>query len=234
QPHGGQLHPADLIVDGVGHVVHLLFQVVPVAHQPLQRQGLDGEGHIHDLGGRSVAGGQIDQTALADDVEDPAVGEGVAHDIVPADLLRHGHFSQGGHVHLAVKVPGVGEEGVMLHDGEMFGGDDVLAAGDGDEDVAILGGLVHGHDLEAVHGGVQGLEGVHLGDDDVGAHALGPHGHALAAPAVTGHHHGLAGHDEVGGVHDGVPHALTGAVLVVVIVLGLGVVDGHHGAGQDA
>ena len=35
-------------------------------------------------------------------------------------------------------------------------------------------------------------------------------------------------------MHDGVPGGLAGAVLVVVVVLGLGVVDGHHGAGQDA
>ena len=122
----------------------------------------------------------------------------------------------------------------MLHHCEVLRGDDVLAAGDRDEDVAVPGGLVHGHDPEAVHGGVQGLEGVHLGDDDAGPHAGGPHGHPLAAPAVPGHHHGLARHHQVGGVHDGVPNRLAGAVLVVIVVLGLGVVDGHHGAGQNA
>ena len=35
-------------------------------------------------------------------------------------------------------------------------------------------------------------------------------------------------------MHDGVPGGLAGAVLVVVVVLGLGVVHRHHGAGQDA
>ena len=52
--------------------------------------------------------------------------------------------------------------------------------------------------------------------------------------AVPGHHHGLARHHQVGGVHDGIPNRLAGAVLVVIVVLGLGVVHRHHGAGQDA
>ena len=34
-------------------------------------------------------------------------------------------------------------------------------------------------------------------------------------------------------MHDGVPGGLSGAVLVVVVVLGFGVVHRHHGAGED-
>ena len=130
-------------------------------------------------------------------------------------------------------MTGVGEDGLILHDGEVTGGDDVLTAGGGDKEVAHLGGLVHGHDPIAVHGGVQGFERVDLRDDDIGAHALGTHGHALAAPAVAGDHDSLAGDDQVGGVHDGGHDRLAGAVFVVIVVLGLGIVDGHHGAGKD-
>src|SRR5699024_5788617 len=122
-----------------------------------------------------------------------------ALDVLPAHLPAYGHFGQSGHVHLAVEVARVGEDGVVLHHLKVLRGDHVLAAGDGDEHVAVSGGLVHGHDPEAVHGGVQGLEGIHLTDDHVGPHAAGPHGHALAAPAVPGHHHGLARHHQVGG-----------------------------------
>ena len=35
-------------------------------------------------------------------------------------------------------------------------------------------------------------------------------------------------------MHNGVPGGLAGAVLVIVVVLGLGVVHCHHGTGQDA
>ena len=182
----------------------------------------------------AVAGGQVHQTSLSQDVQGVAVGQGVADDVLPAQLLLHGHLTQLCHGDLAVEVIGVGQQDVVLHGLEVAGDDDVLAAGDGDEDIAQRSGLVHGHDPEAVHGGIQRLEGVDLGDDHVGAHAGSTHGNALAAPAVTSHDHGLAGHHQVGGVHDAVPGGLAGAVLVVVVVLGLGVVDRHHGAGQDA
>ena len=201
--------------------------------QPLQAQRLDGEGHIHDLRRMAVAGGQVHQAAFAHHVQGAAIGQGVTLDVFTADSLLHRQLAQAGHVHLAVEVTGVGEDGLILHDGEVTGGDDVLTAGGGDKEVAHLGGLVHGHDPIAVHGGVQGFERVNLGDDDIGAHALGTHGHALAAPAVTGDDHGLTGDDQVGGVHDGGHDRLAGAVFVVIVVLGLGIVDGHHGAGKD-
>ena len=50
----------------------------------------------------------------------------------------------------------------------------------------------------------------------------------LQASAMYARHH------QVGGVHNGVPGGLAGTVFVVVVVLGLGVVHRHHGAGQDA
>jgi hypothetical protein len=36
---------------------------------PLSGEGLHCEGHIHDLGGLAVAGGQIDQSALGNHVK---------------------------------------------------------------------------------------------------------------------------------------------------------------------
>ena len=113
-------------------------------------------------------------------------------------------------------------------------GDHVPAAGHGDEYVPQGRRLIHGHDPEALHGGVQRLEGVHFRDDHVRTQTGGPHGDALAAPAVARHHHGLPRHDEIGGMQDAVPHGLTGAVLIIIVVLGLGVVHRHHGTGQAA
>ena len=182
----------------------------------------------------AVAGGEIHQAALGQYVQGLAIGQGIADDVLPAQLAALGQLPQRGHVDLAVKVSGVGQQGVVLHGLEMAAHDHVLTAGDGDKHVTQGRGLVHGHHPEAVHGGVQGLEGVDLGDDHVGPHPGGPHGHALTAPAISGDHNGLARHDQVGGVHDAVPDGLAGAVLVVIVVLGLGVVHGHHGAGQDA
>ncbi len=110
---------------------------------------------------------------------------------------------------------------------------DILTARNGDENVPDFCGLVHFHDSEAVHGRVQRLEGVDLGDDDIGSHALCPHGDALSAPAVARDDDSFPGHDQIGGVHDRRPDRLSGPVLVVIIMLGFGVIDRHHGAGQD-
>ena len=180
----------------------------------------------------AVAGGQIDQAALRQQIQNSAVGQLVAHDVVAALEDPHGHLLQLRAVDLHVEMAGVGEEGVVLHDTEMAGGDDIAAAGGGDEDVTLRRSFVHGHDAAAVHGGLQGLDGVDFRHDDVGAHALGAHGNAPAAVAVARHHHGLARHQQVGGVHDGVPDGLAGAVFVVIVVLALGVIDVHHGEGQ--
>ncbi|MPM65246.1 hypothetical protein SDC9_112141 [bioreactor metagenome] len=179
-----------------------------------------------------VAGGQIYKPPLGQHVEGAPVGQVEALDSLPAQAAGYRHAPQGRHVHLAVEMPRVAQNGVVLHEGEVGGGNHVPAAGDGDEHVSQGGGIVHLHHAEAVHGGVQCLEGIDLRDDDLSAHARGPHGHALAAPAVTGHHHGLARDNEVGGVHHGVPDRLAGAVFIVVVVLGLGVVDSYHGAGE--
>ena len=205
-----------------------------MAGQPLQGQGLHGEGHIHDLRRVAVARGQVDQTALCQHVQSAAVGQAVALDVGPAGEVLLSHVRQGGHVHLAVEVAGVAQDGIVLHHFKVPPDDHIFAAGGGDENITQTGGLIHGHDPEILHGGLQSLEGVHLGDDHVGTHALGTHGDALAAPAVAGNHHRLGRHHQIGGVHNGVPGGLAGAVFVVVVVLGLGVVHRHHGAGEDA
>ena len=66
-----------------------------------------------------------------------------------------------------------------------------------------------------------------------GAQSLGPHRHALAAPAVAGDNHTLSGDQHIGGADDAVDGALTGAVAVVEEVLGHRVVDGNDGQFQD-
>ena len=88
------------------------------------------------------------------------------------------------------------------------------------------GGFGHRHDTEAVHDRFQRLQRVNLGDDDVGAQPLGPHGDAAAAPAVAADHNVLAGDQHVGGADDAVHGALARAVAVIEQMLGQGIVDG--------
>ena len=111
-------------------------------------QNLVGERVGHDE--RGVAGGatQVDKTTLGKK-DDPVA----ALQLVPVDLglnvdLLDGVGGKPLGVDLTVEVTNVADDGVVLHEGEVLAGDDVLAAGGGDEDVTLLGGLLHGGDLE--------------------------------------------------------------------------------------
>ncbi len=73
-------------------------------------------------------------------------------------------------------MAGVGDDGSVFHQGEMFLGQHALVAGHGAEDVAEFGGFGHRHDAEAVHDGLEGLGGIDFGDDDFGAAATGAAG----------------------------------------------------------
>lgn len=58
--------------------------------------------------------------------------------------------------------------GIILHDLEVLSGQDVSATGGGNEDLTLRSGLGHGGNLETRNGGLEGVDGVNLGDDDTG------------------------------------------------------------------
>jgi hypothetical protein len=82
-----------------------------------------------------------------------------------------------------------------------------------------------GVDLEAFHRGLQGVDGVDLGDDDAGAKALERKRAALADVAVAADARDLAGDHDVGGALDAVAERLAAAVEVVELGLRDRVVD---------
>ncbi len=174
----------------------------------------------------AFSGGQVDQAAFAEQVDFAAVGHGVLFDEGFQSAFGFGGGFKRRYIDLDVEMAGVGQDGAVLHDGEISGVDDVLIAGDGDEDIADFGGVAHRHDGEAVHDRFQRPNRFYLCDDDIGAHAAGAQGDAVAAPAVAGDDDFLAGPQDIGGPGDAVKGALAGAVAVIEEVLGLGVVDG--------
>ena len=109
-------------------------------------------------------------------------------DLFPLQVLL-----EAGDLDLAVEVADVADDGVVLHLVHVLAGDDVDVAGGGDEDVAELAGVVHGHDLEAFHARLQGADGIDLGDEDRGAGAAEGLGAALADVAVAADDGFLAG-----------------------------------------
>ena len=176
---------------------------------------LVGEGAGHDEG--RVAGGtaQVDETAVGkqDDVAAVLHEEAVDLGLDVGDGLGVG--TEPGNVDFDVEVTDVADNGVLGHLLEVPADEDVTAAGGGDEDLALGGSLVHGGDLVAGDGGLEGVDGVDLGDDDAGTHAAESIGTALADITVTSDDGDLAGNHDIGGTLDAVDERLTAAVQVV-------------------
>src|SRR2546422_301544 len=71
--HRRELEAGDLAVDLAWHAVHLLCQAPTVFDHVLGGQGLVREAHVHDGRGMPLGGGQVDEAALAEDVEPPSI-----------------------------------------------------------------------------------------------------------------------------------------------------------------
>ena len=129
------------------------------------------------------------------------------------------------HVNLVVEVTDVADDGVVLHLLHVVAHDDVLVTGGGDEDVDVVHDVLDGGNLEAVHGSLEGADGVNLGDDDAGTGSLEGHGGTLADVTEAGDEASLGRDHDVGGAHDAVGEGVAAAVEVVKLALGDGIVD---------
>jgi hypothetical protein len=65
-------------------------------------------------------------------------------------------------------VADVADDRLILHLIHVGAGDDVLVARGGDEDIGLVGRVLHRDDPEALHRGLQGADRVDLGDPDLG------------------------------------------------------------------
>ena len=77
-----------------------------------------------------------------------------------------GELLEAGHVDLVVEVADVADDGLVLHPRHVIGGDDVLVAGGGDEDVGALDDRLQRPHFESFHRRLQRADRIDLGDDD--------------------------------------------------------------------
>src|ERR1051326_9116692 len=110
---------------------------------------------------------QIDKTAFAQQIDLAAVFHGVFIHEFARLALPGGHLFQRRNVDFHVEVAGVGDDSAILHQVKVLAADDVFIAGDGDENVADLGGFVHRHNAITVHHGFNRLGGIDFSDDQV-------------------------------------------------------------------
>ena len=120
------------------------------------------------------------------------------------DALGAGEALQPGDVDLVVEVAHVGDDRQVLHAHQVLNGDDVLVAGSRNEDVDLGERALDRGDLEAIHGRLQRVDRIDLGDDDAGTLAAHGLGSTLADVTVACNEHHLAADENIGGAVDAV------------------------------
>ena len=186
---------------------------------------LVGEGAGHDEGGVAGGAAQVDETALGEEDDVVAVWHEEAVDLWLDRDDALGVGLEPGNVDLDVEVADVADDGIVLHDGEVGTGDDVAAAGGGDEDLADWCSLLHGENLEARDCGLESVDRINLGDQDTSTHGVQCLGAALADITETSDNSDLASNHDVGSTLDAVDERFSAAIQVVELGLCDGVVD---------
>jgi hypothetical protein len=186
---------------------------------------LVGEGAGHDEGRVTGGTAKVDETTLGEE-DDVTAGRHEETVDLGLDVLdRGGVLLQPGNVDLNVEVTNVADNGVLGHGLEVLANEDVTAAGGGDEDLTDGSGLLHGGDLVAGDGGLEGVDGIDLGDENAGTHGVEGLGATLTDITETGDNGDLTSDHDIGGTLDTVDERLAAAVEVVELGLGDGVVD---------
>ena len=169
------------------------------------------------------AAAEVHQPAFGEQDDALAVGEDdvvdLRLDVLPLVLLQRRD------VDLVVEVADVAHDRVVLHALHVLVRDHVDVAGGGDEDVGLVGGVVHGHDAIAFHRRLQRADRVDLGDPHLRGQRAQRLRRALADVAVARDHRDLARDHHVGRALDAVDQRLAAAVEVVELGLGDRVVD---------
>ncbi|GBE61258.1 CMGC SRPK kinase, putative [Babesia ovata] len=214
-----------------------VLAVVPVPPELEQAQRLVGEGGRHDEGGVPVGTAKVVKTTVGED-DDTLSGVGESEVVgsgLDVDNFESWHLAEFRHLDLLVTLADVAEYGIVLHAPHVLNGDDVDATGAGDEDVSGFHDVLEEHDVVAVHGSLQGTDGVDLGDLDVGALSPEALGNTLANVTVADNDGGLATNEEsISSVEEAVDARVPAAVDVVVLLLGDTVIGAHDWEEQSA
>ena len=223
--HRLELQPGDLLVDVLRDVVDPPLERRGIPDDPLGRERLVREGHVHDERRMALGRREVHEPPLADEVDAPAVRHRELVDERACLARLDREVAERADLDLDVEVARVGEDRAVLHPLHVRAGDDVLVAGRRAEEVADRGRGLHREHLVAVHRRLERAHRIDLGDDDVRTHSAGSHRDAAARPAVAGDDEPLAGEEDVRRADDPVDRRLAGAVAVVEEVLRARLVD---------
>jgi hypothetical protein len=122
------------------------------------------------------------------------------------------------HVDLIVKVTDVANNGIVLHLPHVVNHDDVLVASGGHNDVSLGENILQGKNLEALHEGLEGTDGVNLSHDDTGTSLLHGGSTALADITITTDNSNLAGNHYIGSPHQAIREGVAATVQIVKLL----------------
>ena len=158
----------DLLVELLGEHVDAEREALRVLPEGNLGKDLVGERAGHDEGGVTSGASEVDETTLGEEDDVTAALHGVAVDL-GLDLDSGDSVGlEPGNVDLDVEVANVADNGILGHDLKVLACDDVAVTSGGDEDVGPGSSILHGGDLVASHGSLEGVDGVDLGDENAG------------------------------------------------------------------
>ena len=161
-----QVQTCNLLIQMFGQNIYLAAGIGFVACEELDlRNGLIGKRVRHHERGVTRGATQIYQTALSQQDNALAVRENNVIDL-RFDFFQSA-IGQTGHVDFVIEVTDVAHNSLVFHGVHVITGDHMVVAGGRDEDIAMGGGLFHGHDLEAFHSGLQGANRIDFSDPDL-------------------------------------------------------------------
>src|SRR5258708_57059 len=172
-------HPADFFLGVPGQLIALLLRFPGIGPQLRLTDPLISERRRHDEARMCHGIAEIYKPPFRQQDDALAVRKldfvDLRLDVVPAEILQPGNLN------LAVEMTDVAHDGAVFHLAHMVDGDDVEVARRSHEDVGTRGGVFHGGDLVALHGGLQGADRVNLGHHDTAARPAEP-GRTYLAP----------------------------------------------------
>lgn len=190
---GAQMAEGDLLIQLLGQHENSNLVFARVAPELELGQHLVAEAVRHDEAGMTHSTAKIDQPTLRQQDDVLAVGQSVSVNLRLNIGLGLAVLLQPLDLDLTVKMTNVAYNGVVLHLEEVLASQDVLATGGGHKDVASGDGILDSGDLVSLHGCLQRVDGVNLGDDDTAAETAQRHGAALADISVAGNKSDLSG-----------------------------------------
>ena len=221
---GRQVEGSDLLVEFLGEDVDLtffVFIIISVVPKLDLGEDLVGEGAGHHE--RGVTGGatQVEETALSEEDDTVTIGE-----LVAVDLLLDVHALDAGvglkvlEIDLVVEVTDVTNDSVVLHLGHVFSEDNILVAGSGDKDIGSVDDGFHSLDLVTFHAGLEGTDGVTLGNNDTAAGSLHGSGATFTDITESTDDNLLTSEHDIGSSHETIGEGVLAAVNVVELLLG--------------